>query len=325
MFHPFSQEDPLQTGTGLGLAIVNSIVQSDSVGGKVEVWSEEGVGTEIKIIFTAEAVDDDNDGSYMEPLTFDDPANLPTVSLVAFKAGHKGIELLRAVLSSYLVTWWGFVVQQNDNSGDIIIINEDPTLVETATHRGDISRPFIILSASRGDAKVLAIANDHERVGGFCRVLYKPGGPSRLRSALKICLNILKIRRRRDSPSPCGQPAEPLLRRPDNSMGEPLKPRRHSEEAAMHSYTEDPGLTTQPIDIAKPMQEPEEPNLSPKQDLTADLKSAGSTTIPIGSGGSLLKSSVGIINTKEFRYRVLVVEDNNILRNLMCVYMSSWF
>ena len=27
LFHPFSQENPLQTGTGLGLAIVSSIVQ----------------------------------------------------------------------------------------------------------------------------------------------------------------------------------------------------------------------------------------------------------------------------------------------------------
>jgi hypothetical protein len=333
LFHPFSQEDPLQTGTGLGLAIVNSIVQSDSVGGKVEVWSEEGVGTEIKVIFTAEAVDDDDDGANMEPLTFDDPAHLPTVSLIAFKAGHKGVELLRAVLSSYLTTWWGFVVQQNDNSGDIIIINEDPTLVQVATHRRDISRPFIVLSASRGDAKILAIANDHERIGGFCRVLYKPGGPSRLRSALKICLNILKIRSRRDSPSPYGQPAELFpndaiveLHRHDHSAAQPPKPRHHTGKD-MLSHTEDLGLTTPPVDIpgARPLsgiQELEEPSSSTLQGFAADLKSTGSPTIPIGSGGSLLKSSVGIINAKELRYRVLVVEDNSILRNLMCVYRA---
>ena len=327
----------MQTGTGLGLAIVNSIVQSDSVRGKVEVWSEEGVGTEIKVIFTAEAVDDD-DGTNMEPLTFDDPAHLPTVSLIAFKAGHKGVELLRAVLSSYLTTWWGFVVQQNDTSGDIIIINEDPTLVQVATHCRDISRPFIILSASRGDAKVLAIANDHERIGGFCRVLYKPGGPSRLRSALKICLNILKIRRRRDSLSSYGQPAElfsddavvePLLHHHDNLVAQPLIPRRHTEGKDMLSDTEDLGLTTRPVDIpgAKPssgMQELEEPNGSVLQSFAADLKSTGSPIVSIGSGASLLRSSVGIINAKELRYRVLVVEDNSILRNLMCVYRARF-
>lgn len=45
LFHPFSQENPLQTGTGLGLAIVNSIIRSDSVNGKVDVWSSEGLST----------------------------------------------------------------------------------------------------------------------------------------------------------------------------------------------------------------------------------------------------------------------------------------
>jgi hypothetical protein len=295
-------------------------VQSDSVGGKIEVWSEEGVGTEIKVIFTAEVVDDD-DGLGVEPLTFDDLAHPPTVSLIAFKPGHRGVELLRAVLSSYLVTWWGFVIQQNDNSGDIIIINEDPTFVEAATHRRDISRPFIILSASRGDAKVLAIANDHERIGGFCRVLYKPGGPSRLRSALKTCLNILKIRRsRRDSPSP-RPPTEPPVVEP---FLWPSSLRRISEETGMVSHTNDLGLTTQSVDITGPAipsssKLPSMLKLEEPLDFASDLKTSALPTIPIGSGGSLLKSSVGIINAKDLRYRVLVVEDNSILRNLMCV------
>lgn len=335
LFHPFSQENPLQTGTGLGLAIVNSIVQSDSVGGKVEVWSEEGVGTEIKVIFTAEAVDDDGSGSGREPFILDDSAHPPTVSLVAFEAGHKGVELLRAVLSSYLVTWWGFVVQ-NDNSGDIVIINEDPTPVEAATHNRDISRPFIILSASRGDARVLAIASDHERIGGFCRVLYKPGGPSRLQSALKICLNILKIRSRRDSPPSCNSAEplsidveEPLKHRPNT---EPSKPRR-SDDTGMPSHSGQPGLTTQVIDVAGPAKtslstlpstlELEEPRESPKQDFAFDVQASNSPTIPIGSGGSLLKSSVGIINAKDLRYRVLVVEDNSILRNLIIKWLKA--
>ena len=310
-------------------------MQSDSVGGKVEVWSEEGVGTEIKVIFTAEAVDEDGYGSGMEPLNFHDPAYPPMVSLVAFEGSHKGVELLRVVLSGYLVTW-GFAVLQNSTSGDIVIINEDPTPVQVATRRRDISQPFIILSASRGDAKVLAIANDHEHIGGFCRVLYKPSGPSRLRSALRICLDILKIRNKTCSPAlrsdstmppiPSGIEVEHLPHHPDEWVTGRSTPLRATGEV---SHTIVPTLTTQLANIAGPARSPlsrlppglhpEESVKSPTQNPGLGLQTSSSPTIPIGSGGSLLKSSVGIVNAKDLRYRVLVVEDNSILRNLMWV------
>ena len=54
MFQPFSQENPLHTGTGLGLAIVNSIVKSEGVRGKVDVYSAEGLGTEIRVTIETE-------------------------------------------------------------------------------------------------------------------------------------------------------------------------------------------------------------------------------------------------------------------------------
>ncbi|KAH7336182.1 hypothetical protein BKA65DRAFT_29052 [Rhexocercosporidium sp. MPI-PUGE-AT-0058] len=47
LFKPFYQENPLAPGTGLGLSIVDRLVRS--IGGKINVSSEEGVGTEIKI------------------------------------------------------------------------------------------------------------------------------------------------------------------------------------------------------------------------------------------------------------------------------------
>lgn len=47
LFVPFSQEDPFQPGTGLGLSIVKQIV--DSLGGSIEVHSQQNVGTEIDV------------------------------------------------------------------------------------------------------------------------------------------------------------------------------------------------------------------------------------------------------------------------------------
>ncbi|KAJ3567888.1 hypothetical protein NP233_g6075 [Leucocoprinus birnbaumii] len=195
LFHPFSQENPLQTGTGLGLAIVSSIVTSEVVGGKVDVWSQEGVGTEIKVTFSAE-VDDDEYGekeyepNYMEPISTES-GSLPTISLVGFEAPHRGTILLNRVLRSYLTTWWHFDVVTGAQNGDIVILNEDAGPVIAATENHDVSRPFVILSSARGSPSIMHVATEHERIGGFCRILYKPGGPSRLRSILKLAVRTI--------------------------------------------------------------------------------------------------------------------------------------
>jgi hypothetical protein len=47
------------------------------------------------------------------------------------------------------------------------------------------------------------------------------------------------------------------------------------------------------------------------------LNGTATSTVSVGTGGTLLKSSVGTIDTTEHQFRVLVVEDNSILRNLL--------
>ncbi|KAI4718236.1 hypothetical protein E4T48_05589 [Aureobasidium sp. EXF-10727] len=47
LFTPFAQEDPMQPGTGLGLAIISAIIKS--MGGEIEVESEQGKGTKITV------------------------------------------------------------------------------------------------------------------------------------------------------------------------------------------------------------------------------------------------------------------------------------
>lgn len=55
-FTAFSQEDSLAAGTGLGLSIIRSIV--DSLGGKIDLRSQKGLGTEVKVWLSLPSADD---------------------------------------------------------------------------------------------------------------------------------------------------------------------------------------------------------------------------------------------------------------------------
>jgi hypothetical protein len=335
LFHPFSQENPLQTGTGLGLAIVNSIVRSESVGGKVDVWSEEGVGTEIKVTFMAETLEDENTFVDSGPMKFDDCQRLPMVSLVGFDETHEGSRLLSEVLTAYLTSWWGFGIQPaNGTYGDIVLVNDDLTPVIYATENRDTSRPFIVFSASRGSPKIMTIASDHERIGGFCRIVYKPGGPSRFRSVLKLSLHALKISRSRQQ-SRCTSAAGNSST-DDDEMTSPFRdgaPRRNSEEinswprtAPHRPHMAPRSSTAHPLTPGWGVlpSTPEKDGDMDRESLTSSNSWHGSDapTVSVGSGGTLLRSSVGRTDNVKHRFRVLVVEDNSILRNLLCAFCS---
>lgn len=325
LFHPFSQENPLQTGTGLGLAIVNSIIRSSSVEGKVDVWSSESVGTDIKISFMAQTVEDAEGSPVLSELwRTDDFPRPPSVSLVGFNVAHRGIELSRDVLVGYLQAWWNLVVlpDGSDELGDIIIVNEDPSYVAHAVASKDISRPMILLSSVRGDPHLMSIVTDFENVGGFCRVLYKPGGPSRLHSGLKLCIRSLLIGQRSRVPSMRGNLSRPQAERvvPFMASG----PKRHNSDMdnlgdprpplGPRSITIESRLETTSRGVSKMAMEipPPEPPRTP----SPSSDGRNSPTITVGAGAILLKSSIGTVDST-LRARVLVVEDNRILRDLL--------
>lgn len=286
---------------------------SENVGGKVDVWSEEGVGTEIKVNFLAEAPETEQLARDMKPFRSNPLEPLPTVSLVGFTNPHKGTQLLRSVLESYLLSWWDFRIVDVD--GDIVIINDDPDIIITATENRDTRKAFIILSASRGSPTIMSIAAEHERIGGFCRILYKPGGPSRLREILKLSIHALRIGKSGRA-SPAGPVASgdatdgPLDReRAGSSMH-----RRNSEEAGTKNqkYQRRPGMTPR-SSTAHPalsawhgsrIQETHIFDSSPSgQSISPVIAESASSSKPSSDSGTNL--------------RVLVVEDNSVLRNLL--------
>ena len=326
LFHPFSQENPLQSGTGLGLAIVNSIVRSESVNGHVDVSSTEGVGTEIRITFDAATSEDE---SMADIDKIDMHGKKLSVSLYGFDDDTKGTTLLRNVIERYLKDWWGFeVLPQGTPYGDIIMINEESDLIGRVIERRETTKPIILLSSSRADAEVMGKVYDYERIGGFCRMISKPAGPSRLRQVLKASVHFLTFRESSSrTPVPINSPESiqtapsyfltpqvgpgpsTMSRRTSQESAGPVRPRMLPRAATFHptlptSQASSPGVVTTRL---------------PSPDDCDHAKSTDNDkTINVGVGGTLLKTSVGTAERRD-RIRVLVVEDNQILRDLLCV------
>ncbi|KAJ2916616.1 hypothetical protein MD484_g3804, partial [Candolleomyces efflorescens] len=334
LFHPFSQENPLQTGTGLGLAIVNSIVSSENVGGKVDVWSEEGTGTEIRVTFPAQAPEDEYHmalaSQEVQPFRMEDGSQLPSVKMLGFDAPHRGVQMLKNVIHRYVTEWWGLRVEEGSGRGDIVIVNEDTGPLMDAVEGRDISRPFIILWGARGNPSVLTVTGEYEKMGGFCRILYKPGGPTRLRAMLKLCIHAWKIGPgrqgpgvRRSSAREADRYSSAAWRRNSDETYKPSRTTSSATRPAMHPRS----MTVAPSSVPSNLRNvvtPHEEHLDQDTPVTSDPTTLA--TISVGSGGSLLRSAVQSPETtviSDRKTRVLVVEDNTILRNLLIKWLAK--
>ena len=317
---------------------MNSIVRSKSVDGKVDVWSAEGVGTEIKVTFSAEAVLDSEATTYDAELARAyESLGRPTISLFGFDDAHRGVQLLRSVIATYLAKRFNFTLADNPESGDIVVVNEDYAYLARVIREKRSKKPFIILSSNRGDPHLMNLVGEYEKLGGFCRVVYKPAGPCRITAQLKLCLHALNITKSarpsrntsredlatslsiRESLSDPNDPASSLV---------PL-PRRYSEESGQNKLahirpplgpraaTVLPLSTWSHLSPTTEQDEPREQNHTPLS--PAFNQSPSSPTIAIGTGGTLLKSSANTLQQRDMPIRVLVVEDNAILRNLLYV------
>ncbi|KAG9029587.1 His Kinase A domain containing protein [Tulasnella sp. JGI-2019a] len=338
MFQPFSQENPLQTGTGLGLAIVNSI--GTSLGGKVEVWSAEGVGTEIRLVTDVNVV------AKSEPVRRIVDASQPvTVSLIGFDTDHKGTVLLRETMNSYLVNWWGFTISEDQDGiyGDILLVNEDAAVIEELIAGREFMRPVVLLSAARGDAQVVAAMNMFEQLGGWCRLVFKPSGPVRLGDAFTTAVSKLDVMRGSPASSASGSYHSIEGRLPDEGyFGIPfastfrgplpvksslLSSINRRRSADHHEQEFRPMMVHQNSAFATP---------TPRTGLLAALTNdTGSprqlyshpsnsvSTLDLGEDGSvMLKSVVGSTDANR-KPIVLIVDDNVVNRNLLAHWLNK--
>lgn len=336
IFQPFSQENPLQTGTGLGLAIVNSI--GTSLGGKLDVWSAEGVGTEIRLIMQVDAIAKDEERPIVSP-----PHSI-TVNMLGFSQDHKGVLLLKETMVNYLVDWWAFGVVGDEDitAGDILFINEDIAIINDLTAARQFNRPVVLLTSRRGDESVMAATNEFEKFGGWCRIVFKPSGPIRLEHAFRTAASKLDVLRRsppssagysslsfRTAPSTAshsGSATASPINTPRDEGDLHLTPtpmsvltRRRSEE--VEAKHRPPLGTRSSTYTSTTLRQESQPPLPLEDDEIAEPGPSGSsppqTLVTIAEDGSVMLKSVLGTTTPERRLVVLLVDDNSINRNLL--------
>lgn len=195
-----SKEDATAPGTGLGMSIVKQIV--DLSGGVIEIHSELGRGTEIKLSLP---LDDRLRRTSESPelalpiFTTEDPITLVRRRARGRRVAIRGfdntvgkselqigaITSLKASIIKYAEEWFKLAVTPDHSAADIVISDESEFLKSTKLTTENNSQLLLIL-CSNGARR--GIYTSQFEVGQLVEFISKPCGPHRLAKAL---LNIL--------------------------------------------------------------------------------------------------------------------------------------
>lgn len=319
-------------GTGLGLAIVNSIVKSDGLNGKVDVYSTEGEGTEISVTFE---LDPPSDTSLEQPsgppLTQRSLSNAK-VFMIGFDLAHNGQALLLEVLASYMATWWGVELVDTRSEANILVLNDDIAALTQLLDAQEIGQPVIMITATRGHSDISAVISAFQSRGGKCFLIYKPCRPSSLFSALDAALaevsqapttptesppayqrqwNPISLEREASTPDNAVTPEQSSpAQNTDAGLGRsvaeadasirPVAPRRHSSD----------GL---------PTSRPQRPDFL----RSVSYISKGSGDVWVTALSQMEQPAQTLVLEASRKPRVLIVEDNNVNRALLAQWLRK--
>ncbi|PVH76709.1 hypothetical protein DL98DRAFT_283823 [Cadophora sp. DSE1049] len=339
MFMPFSQEDVTAPGTGLGMSIVKQIV--DLSGGKIDIKSDQNIGTSIKLslpLANCPPPSKDlvlkSDSLYKD----EDPvesvrrrAGGRTASILGFDAlsGRSELQLralagLKATMAKYLSEWFGFKLVPKGEAADIAIADESAYLNEAVS---ETRYGMLLILCSSGARRDIFPSRLH--TGQIVEFVSKPCGPHRLAKALLNCLDtedgtphtpnherssigfsptVLNLIR---TPSLSKTVTNTSLAEPGSSTPTPLHERRAASAAAVadseSAKTSEPmNLGTTPsAHISKTSSTPQIPH-----SVTSDL-------------GDLKPRSPDVVPEVPRKPVMLLVEDNPVNMMLLATYMKK--
>lgn len=319
-------------GTGLGLAIVNSIVQSDGLNGKVDVYSTEGEGTEISVTFE---LDPPSDTSLEQPpgppLTQRSLSNAK-VFMIGFDLAHNGQALLLEVLASYMATWWGVELVDTRSEANILVLNDDIAALTQLLDAQEIGQPVVMITATRGHSDISTVVSAFQSRGGKCFLIYKPCRPSSLFGALDVALAEVSQAPTTPTESPPAYQRQwdPLsLERVVNTPGNAAAPAQSSPaqttDAELNSSEAEAHISIRPVAPRRhssdglPTSRPQRPDFL----RSVSYISKGSGDAWITTLSQVDQPAQTLVLEVSRKPRVLIVEDNNVNRALLAQWLRK--
>ncbi|KAH6669783.1 hypothetical protein B0J14DRAFT_671387 [Halenospora varia] len=198
LFMPFSQENATAPGTGLGMSIVKQIV--DLSGGRIDIRSELGQGTEVKLTLPLEDLVLETEMA--GPKEFDSSEEDHVLSVRRRGRGRRvtirgfdvalenspiqlgALAALKASIEKYITDWFGLDLETTDEDSDILVCDESafqPSSVSQVKFRALL---ILCSNSARRD-----IYTSQLQSGQVVEFISKPCGPHRLSKALLNCFD----------------------------------------------------------------------------------------------------------------------------------------
>ncbi|KAL4790914.1 hypothetical protein BDV19DRAFT_371503 [Aspergillus venezuelensis] len=199
VFKPFSQEDPLSPGSGLGLSIVQQTVLS--LGGKIDISSTKGVGTEVtvRVDLPRTPNEDTTDHGHHNIQLTKEVVKGKSIGLVGFgnpsEDSEEALTMLRSSLAKMYENHFGikvgFVSQESPDAYDIYVVRQTylNTMNEVLRRVSFKHVPAVLVLCSTPQVAQKLSSTADQRSLAVYEFISQPCGPCKMATSLRACVD----------------------------------------------------------------------------------------------------------------------------------------